>query len=177
MIEWLDLTAIIPTDLFTYFNCKQIVKLYDFFLKIIKTCTDIYFVSEITGEKIMSSINPINVNTQGIGGAFGFGAKAKPEEKEVKEKEEAKVSEQTPVSADEVLSFMAQSAISVKPTTAIDPSKYVDSESAARIAGFMADFEDKVAEGLAAFDQEFAGVDISDSAKMAVVLAGINKEA
>lgn len=123
----------------------------------------------------MSSINPINVNTQGIGGALGFGAKAKPEEHEVKEKEEAKVSEQTPISADEVLSFMAQSAVSVKPAT-VDPAKYVNKESADRIAGFMADFEDKVAEGLAAFDQEFAGVDISDSAKMAVVLAGINKE-
>jgi len=58
----------------------------------------------------------------------------------------------------------------------VDPSKYVDEASAARIASFMGGFEDKVAEGLAAFDKEFAGVNVSDSTKMGVVLSQLDKE-
>jgi hypothetical protein len=127
----------------------------------------------------MTSINPINVNTQGIGSSFGYGAKAKSEDSE--STDEAVVSsgsQQNQVAADDVLSFMAQSAVSVTPASisSIDTSKYVDSESANRIAGFVSQFEDKVAEGLTAFNQEFAGVDVSDSAKMAVVLAGIDNQ-
>ncbi len=73
---------------------------------------------------------------------------------------------------------MAQSAVSVQPaaTKTVDPSKYVDATSAARIAGFMADFEDRVAQGLQAFNQEFPDSSMSDSAKQAVVLAGIDKQ-
>ena len=130
----------------------------------------------------MTSINPINVNTQGVGGSYGFGAKSKSDSEEAKDTEKKPVASQTKsVAADDVLSFMAQSAVAntaaAGTTKTIDPAKYVDDASAARIAGFMAGFEDKVAEGLANFDKEFAGVDVSDSAKMAVVLAGINKEA
>lgn len=125
----------------------------------------------------MTIINPINVNSQGIGGTTGFGAKSKPEKEEVKEKEISKAGEQQPtLSADEVLNFMAQSAAPVAKKT-VDPSKYVDEASADRIAGFMANFEDEVAKGLAAFEQEFAGVDISESTKMNLVLAGINEKA
>lgn len=124
----------------------------------------------------MTSVDPINVNTQGIGNAYGFSAKPKAGKEEAKEAEVNVNGEKAPLSADQVLTFMAQSAVSVTPQKTIDPSKYVDSESAARIAGFMADFEDKVAEGLKAFDQEFTGVNISDSAKMSIVLAGIEKE-
>lgn len=128
----------------------------------------------------MSLINSINVNSQGIGAASGYGAKSKSKE-EAQEAEENKAvpAEQSKVSADDVFKFMAQSAVSVKPAAAktVDPSKYVDEESAARIAGFMADFEDKVAVGLKSFDKEFEGADVSDSAKMAVVLKQINSEA
>lgn len=128
----------------------------------------------------MTLINPINVNSQGINSALGYGAKPKSKE-EAKEAEAATVAapEQSKVSADDVLNFMAQSAVSVKPAAAktIDPSKYVDDESAARIAGFMADFEDKVANGLAAFSVEFKDAKVSDSSKMAVVLKQIDKEA
>lgn|SRR5574344_109902 len=126
----------------------------------------------------MTSINPINVNTQGIGTSYGYNAKAKSEkEEEKKAEQQPTANNQQQVAADDVLNYMAKSAsaVAVKPTT-IDPAKYVDSASAERIAGFMADFEDKVADGLAAFDKEFQGVDVSDSSKMAVVLAGINKE-
>lgn len=125
----------------------------------------------------MTFINPINVNPQGISSSSGFGAKPKAKEEGAKEPEiAAKGSEQKQIPADKMLELMAQSAVSVSPKAAVDPAKYVDEASAARIAGFMADFEDKVAEGLAAFDKEFAGVNVSDSAKMAVVLAGIDKE-
>lgn len=124
-------------------------------------------------------INPINVNAQGIGNSYGYGAKPKSEHKEAKEAEVNKEAKKPSVAPDDVLNFMAQSAVSVAPasTKVIDPSKYVDKESEARIAGFMASFEDKVAEGLAAFDKEFGSVKVSDSSKMAVVLASIDKDA
>lgn len=126
----------------------------------------------------MTLINPINVNSQGIGNAYGFGHKPKAEKEEAKD--EAKLAakeEKHQVPADKVLDFLAQSSVAISAKKSIDPAKYVDEASAKRIAGFMADFEDKVAEGLKAFDKEFAGVNISDSAKTAVVLAKIDKEA
>jgi len=129
----------------------------------------------------MSLINQINVNSQGIGSASGYGAKpkSKEESQEAEAATAAAPAQESKVSADDVLNYMAQSAISVKPAAAktVDPSKYVDDASAARIAGFMADFEDKVSTGLKSFDKEFAGADVSDSAKMAVVLKQINSEA
>lgn len=125
----------------------------------------------------MTFIRPINVNTQGIGGASGFSPKTKAEEKEHKEPEiTSGSSEKAPISGEKVLEFMAQSASTVKPKT-IDTTKYVDEESAARIAGFMSDFEDKVADGLKAFNEEFEGMNVSDSTKMTLVLAKLNEEA
>lgn len=124
-----------------------------------------------------SPINQINVNTHGVGHAYGFGHKPKAEKEEAKaEAKAAKHEEKPSVPADKVLDFLAQSGVAVS-SKRLDPTKYVDEASAKRIAGFMADFEDKVAEGLKAFDKEFAGVNISDSAKQAVVLAKIDKEA
>lgn len=128
----------------------------------------------------MTSINPINVNSQGVGNSYGFGAKAKAKEEETKAEEKSPAtSQKASVAADDVLNFMAQSAVSVAPATtkSVDPAKYVDKASAERIAGFMAEFEDKVAEGLANFEKEFAGVNVSDSTKMTLILAGLNKEA
>lgn len=124
-----------------------------------------------------SSINPINVNTQGIGGAHGFGAKPKAEKEEVKEEAKAALREEkSSVPADKVLDFLAQSSVSVTPKKALDPAKYVDEASAKRIAGFMADFEDKVAEGLKAFDEEFKGANVNENTRLAVVLAKVEKE-
>ncbi len=121
----------------------------------------------------MTSINPINVNTQGIGGAYGFGSKPKAEENEAKKQEEVQAgAAKTPVAADDVLAFMAQSAAVAAPKT-IDTSKYVDKESEARIAGFMADFENIVAENLAAITAEFP--EMSDSAKQALALAQVKE--
>lgn len=122
----------------------------------------------------MTNIHPINVNTQGIHGALGFGAKPKSDKKEAEEAKPEVAGQKPQLSAEDVLSYLAQSAAVVAPKT-IDPSKYVDKESEARIAGFMADFEDKVAEGLAAFTAEFPNA--SPKAGEAVVLAKLNKEA
>jgi len=122
----------------------------------------------------MTQINPINVNTQGIQGALGYGAKAKSEKKETEEAKAAAVNEKPQLSADDVLNFMAQSAVVGTPKT-VDPSKYVDKESEARIAGFMAGFEDIVATNLAAISQEFPGM--SDGAKQALALTQVNQQA
>ena len=119
----------------------------------------------------MTSINPINVNTQGVGSSYGYNTQSKAE----KETEEAKVAagnEKPQLSADDVLNFMAQSAVVGTPKT-VDPSKYVDKESEARIAGFMAGFEDIVATNLAAISQEFPGM--SDGAKQALALTQVNQ--
>ena len=119
-----------------------------------------------------SSINPINVNTQGLNAATGFGAKQSKAKEELKEPGvSVKSSEQAQVSADDVLNFMAQSAVSVAPAKTLDPSKYVDKESEARIAGFMADFEDIVATNLAAISEEFPAM--SDGAKQTLALAQV----
>lgn len=125
----------------------------------------------------MTSINPINVNTQGVGASVGFGAQAAKKE-EHKEAELHKESAQTPVAADKVLDFLAANAAPVAAMTGkkVDPSKYVDEASAKRIAAFMGQFEEKVAQGLKAFDAEFAGIEISDSTKMAMVLKQVEKE-
>lgn len=123
----------------------------------------------------MTSINPINVNTQGIGSSYGYNTKSKSEEKETKEVATSANGKQSSVSADDVLNFMAQSAVSVTPaTTSVDTSKYVDSESATRIAGFMSDFEDIVATNLSAISQEFPNM--SDGAKQALALARVDSQ-
>lgn len=121
----------------------------------------------------MTSINPINVNTQGVGGAYGFGAKPDTKKEEGAEEAVNKAPvQQKQVPADQVLNYMAQSSVSVAPKT-IDPSKYVDNESAARIAGFMAQFEDIVAENLTAINAEFP--DMSEGAKQAMALAQVEQ--
>jgi hypothetical protein len=123
----------------------------------------------------MTQINPINVNTQGISNALGYGAKSKSEKKEAEETQTGAVGAQkAQLSADDVLNYLAQSAAVSAPKT-VDPSKYVDKESEARIAGFMAGFEDKVAEGLAAFAKEFPNA--SEKTGQVVVLAKLNNEA
>lgn len=123
-------------------------------------------------------IRPISTNAQFVGAASGFGKKAKPEGKEGKEKQIKPQLEGGPAKEPiDVLNFMAQQSVSVTPAQpkVVDPAKYVDSESEQRIADLMAGFEDKVAEGLQNFAKEFP--QMSDSAKMAAVLSGINKEA
>lgn len=133
----------------------------------------------------MSSINPINVNSQGVGGSYGFNAQAKTAKDDTKQ-EQAQVqnNEQSTVSADKVLDYLSASSSTMAASVtgknniaSIDTSKYVDDASKARIAAFVQGFEDKVAEGLQAFDKEFSGASVSDSTKMAVVLKQLDQEA
>jgi hypothetical protein len=125
----------------------------------------------------MTSINPINVNTQGVGARTSFGAKPQAEKEEGKKAEAHAGAEKAQVSPDKVFEFLSAGAVNQVARKSVNPAKYVDSASQARIESFMASFEDKVAEGLKAFDKEFAGVNISDNAKMAVVLKGVEQEA
>lgn len=126
----------------------------------------------------MTNVNPINVNTQGIGGAFGFGSKPKSETEEQKKEAEVAVvsNEQKTLSADEILTYMAKSAAVSAPKApkVIDPSKYVDEASAKRIAGFIAGFEDVVAANLAAITKEFP--EMSEGAKQSLALSQADKQ-
>lgn len=124
----------------------------------------------------MTSINSINVKSQGVGAKTGFGNQPKPEKELEGEKGLQTAAQKSSVSADRVLDFLAANS-AVAPKKTVNPAHYVDEASAQRIASFMGSFEEKVTEGLKAFEQEFAGVDIADSAKMAVVLRQINQEA
>ena len=49
----------------------------------------------------MTSINPINVNTQGVGSSYGYNSKSKSEKEETKEPETASTAAQTPVAAED----------------------------------------------------------------------------
>lgn len=118
----------------------------------------------------MTSINPINVNTQGIGSSYG-NKQSKESEEKTEEKVTPETGSKTPVSPDDVLSYMAQSAVTIAPKT-IDTSKYVDKESEARIAGFMANFEEIVAANLSAIVAEFP--EISENSQMALALASVD---
>ena len=122
-------------------------------------------------------VNPINVNTQGVGSSYGFNNKSKSSEEAPEEEvaaAKAPAEQKSSVSADDVLSYMAQSAVAVSPKLAVDPSKYVDKASEARIAGFMAGFEDVVAKNLSAISAEFPSM--SEDGQMALALAGANKQ-
>lgn len=122
------------------------------------------------------SINRIDVFTQGVAGQYvPQQAQAKTNSEE-ESKETISQNNKPQVSPDQVLGYMAANAQAVQQPKTINPAKYVDAESAARIAGFVAGFEAKVAEGLAAFDAEFPGANVSESVKMAVVLKNVDKE-
>lgn len=115
-----------------------------------------------------NNINRIGINTNGVNPYAGQlkGNDAKPEEKKAKDKEPSVQSAQ--VKPDEVLNYLAQQAVSFKPQVSApktyDINKYVTTEQAERIAGFITSFESKVAEGLAALDAEF-GNSLSTKAK------------
>jgi hypothetical protein len=127
----------------------------------------------------MTSINPINVNTQGIGAGFlyaqGKQNNVNNNQEPVKENQQQA---QAQVKPDDVFSYMANSAgaligaANAKGISGIDTSKYVDAESRARIEKSMNDFQNNVNTGMTAVNKEFPNM--SDGAKMAVVLNQIN---
>ena len=125
----------------------------------------------------MTSINPINVGAQGVGARTSFGAKPKAEAGKEGKPEVHVGAEKPSVSPDKVFDFLSANSVNHVAKKTVEPSKYVDAASKARIESFMASFEDKVAEGLKAFDKEFAGANMSEGTKMALVLKNVEKEA
>lgn len=121
-----------------------------------------------------NNINPIIISSKVV----GYSTK-KDEKKEDAGAEKAPSAgiEKKEVAAGDVLSFMAAQSVDVTPAAkkTLDVSKYVTPEQAARIAGFVQGFESQVAAGLKAFDSEFPGAKLSDSAKLSLV-AGIVEE-
>lgn len=114
------------------------------------------------------NISRIGVNTGAINNTYQN--QTKKNETEVKEevKNQQSTNDKPQVSANDVLSFMANQAISVNPkavSKTYDVSKYVSPEQAERIAGFMASFENHVTKGLEQINQmeELSG--LSDKAK------------
>src|SRR5574344_700840 len=126
----------------------------------------------------MIAINPINVNTTGISNGYVYGQapQAKPQKEEAKPQEGT--AQQSTVKPDDVFSYMANNAgalvgaAAAKGTQTINPADYLDAAAQARIAGYVAGFEDKVATGMDAVGKELPNM--SDGAKMAVVLNQIN---
>lgn len=117
-----------------------------------------------------NNIPGIGINTSGVNPYIGQpsndGTKPEDNAPDTKQSEASNVQ----VNPNDVLSIMAQQAVltvpSVTPTT-YDVNKYVTPEQAARIAGFISSFEDKVAAALTVIEAEF-GDTLSDEAKYAL---------
>lgn len=111
----------------------------------------------------------INTGTVNPYGNQPKGNETKPEDK----KPEAPPAgpQGTAVKPEDVLTYMAQSAVIVNPKVAApktyDVGDYVTPEQAERIAGFVASFEDGVTKGLLAIDAEFGeNGPLSEEAKL-----------
>lgn len=124
--------------------------------------------NEIKGIGINTgSVNPYANNSKG--------AETKPEDN--KPETAPKDAPRAQVSPDDVLAYMANSAVVVNPkatTASYDVSKYVTPEQAARIAGFVTSFEDQVAEGLIAIDglDELSGLSETAKYELAAAMVG-----
>ena len=120
------------------------------------------------------NIRGIGINTGSVNpyGNQPKGNETKPEE--AKPETAGNTPQNSAVKPEDVLAYMANSAVIVNPkatTKTYDVAKYVTPEQAARIAGFVTSFEDKVAEGLIAINEmeEFSG--LSESAKYEIAAA------
>ena len=116
-----------------------------------------------------NNINGIGVNTGNVNTNY---TNPKPQDGAKTEENQQSAQPQTrgtDVKPDDVLNYMAQSAVlnapQVKPPKTYDVSKYVTPEQAERIAGFIGSFEDAVAKGLIAIDAELGDYELSDAAK------------
>ena len=125
------------------------------------------------------NVRGIGINTGSVNpyGNQTKGSVAKPEETKPEAQPQAPASSQ--VKPDDVLAYMAQNAAMVNPQVAAqrtyDVSKYVTPEQAARIAGFVTSFEDQVAKGLIAINEELGeNSGLSEAAKYEIA-AGMVK--
>ena len=111
-----------------------------------------------------NSVNRIQMNTNYQLNSIG----EKPEGK-AKQKEESKPEvENKQVPASEVLDFMNTQSIAARPAETprvLNIAKYVTPEQAQRICGFINQFENEVANGLKAIEDELGNA-ITDDAKM-----------
>lgn len=117
-----------------------------------------------------NNIPGIGINT---GSVNPYGNQPKGNESTPEEKPETpKTPPQNPqVNPNDVLSFMANSAVVINPKVTAPKTynieKYVTPEQAERIAGFIASFEGSVAEGLAAITAELGeNGPLSEEAKL-----------
>ena len=118
-----------------------------------------------------SSISPIGVSSQSIGNAFGFGLRPRGKNNEQKAEitQQQAPPQQSTVSANDVLGYMAQAATFSSPVAApktINPANYVDAQSSARISQSMKDFETLVQQNFNSITQEFP--EISDKTAYAL---------
>ena len=81
------------------------------------------------------------------------------------------------VSANDVLSFMANQSICMKPEfiNSINIAKFADEEQYSRIGNMMREFEESVESGLKTFNGEFPNVKISEKSKVFTVLNSLER--
>ncbi len=112
-----------------------------------------------------NSVNRIQINKNyqlnGVG--------EKPQDKAQQKQEDNKQTvENVQVAASDVLEFMNNQAVGVRPVETprvLNISKYVTPEQAARISGFINQFETEVAKGLKAIEDELGNA-LPEDAKM-----------
>lgn len=82
---------------------------------------------------------------------------------------------QVPVSADDVLAYMAYNAVGVNPSVlrTYDVSRYVTPEQAARIASLVAGFEGEVVKALKAIEAE--GLNLPEDKKYEIAAAMVTE--
>lgn len=84
---------------------------------------------------------------------------------------------QKPIPADDVLKFMANQSMCMKPsfTKTINVKKFVNEEQYSRIGNMMREFEASVENRLKTFDGEFPNVKISEKSKIYTILNSLER--
>lgn len=123
-----------------------------------------------------NEINRIGINTGSVNSYAHQPKDTGKSGKKETETQQANAPAKPQVNPDDVLSYMAQNAAVINPQVAAvrtyDVSKYVTPEQAARIAGFIASFDEQVAKGLIAIDEEFGENNVlSEPAKYEIAAA------
>ncbi len=114
-----------------------------------------------------NNINRIGINTKGVNSYVNPKTQSESKPEENVQNNQAQTSG-AQVKPEDVLTYMAQNAVVVNPKSiskTYDVAKYVTPEQAARIAGFIGEFEDEVTKGLLAINEELEGVNLPESTK------------
>lgn len=120
-----------------------------------------------------------------IGGINLYSLRSAQMKKELKketlgDKEEKKtvdITKKTEIAPNDVLSFMASQAVSMKVdvTQTLKVTKCADTTEYQRISDMMKEFEAEVEYGLKTFDGEFPNIKISEDSKMKLVLNSLER--